>query len=151
VLNFPVDTLQKTLIVPPALLEGLGGVKPVEILKGKTDYLVVLENQEQIQSLQPDFRVLGSVPARGIIVTAPGDSVDFVSRFFAPQSGIDEDPVTGSAHTTLTPYWAEKLGKTQMDALQISPRGGVVKVQLLHDRVEIAGQVRLYLTGTIAY
>lgn len=149
ILDFPADTLQKTLVVPPALLEGLGGLKPVEVLKGKTDYMVVLTNQEQVQALSPDFRVLGSVPARGVIVTAPGDSVDFVSRFFAPQSGIDEDPVTGSAHTTLTPYWAEKLGKTQLDALQISPRGGVLKTQLLNERVEIAGKVRLYLTGQI--
>ena len=82
-------------------------------------------------------------------MTAKGDSVDFVSRFFAPQSGIAEDPVTGSAHTTLTPYWAEKLGKNELSALQVSSRGGVLKTKLLGNRVEIAGQVRLYMKGTI--
>jgi PhzF family phenazine biosynthesis protein len=149
VMDFPVDTIQKTAIVPPALLESLNGLKPLEVLKGKTDYMVVVETQQQVSDLQPDTRTLATVPARGLIVTAPGDDTDFVSRFFAPQSGIDEDPVTGSAHTTLVPYWAQKLGKTEFDARQISPRGGVIKAKLLGDRVEIAGQAKLYLRGTI--
>lgn len=149
VLNFPADSIHKQLLSPPALLEALGDITPVEILRGKTDFMAVLESEEQVRTLQPDIIVLSTLPARGVIITAPGDSVDFVSRFFAPQSGIAEDPVTGSAHTTLTPYWAEKLGKTEMEALQVSARGGVLKTKLIGDRVEIAGQVKLYLRGTI--
>ncbi|AEI47097.1 PhzF family phenazine biosynthesis protein [Runella slithyformis] len=149
ILDFPVDTLHKQLLAPPALLEAFGDVTPVEIFRGKTDFMAVLENEEQVRSLQPDVIVLSTLPVRGVIVTAKGEEVDFVSRFFAPQSGIAEDPVTGSAHTTLTPYWAEKLGKTELNALQVSKRGGVLKTKLLNDRVEIAGQVRLYLRGTI--
>lgn len=149
VLNFPADSIHKQLLSPPALLEALGDISPVEILRGKTDFMAVLESEEQVRTLQPDIIVLSTLPARGVIITAPGDSVDFVSRFFAPQSGIAEDPVTGSAHTTLTPYWADKLGKTEMEALQVSARGGVLKTKLIGDRVEIAGQVKLYLRGTI--
>lgn len=149
VLNFPADSIHKQLLSPPALLEALGDITPVEILRGKTDFMAVLESEEQVRTLQPDIIVLSTLPARGVIITAPGDSVDFVSRFFAPQSGIAEDPVTGSAHTTLTPYWAEKLGKTEMEALQVSARGGVLKTKLIGDRVEIAGQVKLYLRGAI--
>lgn len=149
VLNFPADSIHKQLLSPPALLEALGDITPVEILRGKTDFMAVLESEEQVRTLQPDIIVLSTLPARGVIITAPGNSVDFVSRFFAPQSGIAEDPVTGSAHTTLTPYWAEKLGKTEMEALQVSARGGVLKTKLIGDRVEIAGQVKLYLRGTI--
>lgn len=149
ILDFPVDTLHKQLLSPPALLEAFGGITPVEILRGKTDFMAVLENEEQVRSLQPDVIVLSTLPVRGVIVTAKGKDVDFVSRFFAPQSGIAEDPVTGSAHTTLTPYWAEKLGKTELNALQVSKRGGFLKTKLLNKRVEIAGQVRLYLRGTI--
>ena len=94
-----------------------------------------------------------NVPARGIIVTAPGTDVDFVSRFFGPQSGVDEDPVTGSAHTTLAPYWGERLGKTELTARQLSKRGGYLLCKL-HDtphgpRVDISGQVQLYLKGEL--
>lgn len=149
VLDFPTDHLHKQLVSPPALLEALGDITPLEILRGKSDFMAVLESEDQVRTLQPDVIVLSTLPVRGVIVTAKGDSVDFVSRFFAPQSGIAEDPVTGSAHTTLTPYWAEKLGKTELSALQVSPRGGVLKTKLFGDRVEIAGQVKLYLTGTI--
>ncbi|MFD1141885.1 PhzF family phenazine biosynthesis protein [Larkinella insperata] len=147
ILDFPVDTTH-IAIHPPALETSLGGIKPVEVLKGKTDYLIVFENEQQVLELKPDFREMATIPARGIIVTAPGsDSIDFVSRFFGPQSGIDEDPVTGSAHTTLIPYWAERLGKTTMTARQISKRGGYLRCKLVDERVEISGQVKLYLTG----
>lgn len=149
ILDFPVDTLHKQLVSPPALLEALGDVVPVEIIRGKTDFMAVLENEEQVRNLNPDVILLSTLPVRGVIITAKGQDVDFVSRFFAPQSGIAEDPVTGSAHTTLTPYWAEKLGKTEFSALQVSKRGGVLKTKLIGERVEIAGQVRLYLKGTI--
>lgn len=149
VLDFPVDSLHKQLLTPPALLEALGEITPVDIVKGKTDFLVVLENESLVRNLDIDVIVLSTVPARGVIVTAKGDEVDFVSRFFAPQSGIAEDPVTGSAHTSLTPYWAEKLKKDEFIALQVSPRGGYLKTKLRGERVDIAGQVRLYLRGTI--
>jgi len=147
VLDFPADTYLPS-VQPPALVNSLN-IKPLEVYKGKTDYMLVYENQQQIQDLAPEIIELSTVPARGIIVTAPGDEVDFVSRFFAPQSGIDEDPVTGSAHTTLIPYWAERLEKSELTARQISSRGGYLKCTLRENRVEIAGQVRLYLTGQI--
>jgi len=147
VLDFPVDAYQ-VAVQPPALTASLAR-KPVEVYKGRTDYLLVYENQQQILELAPDMLELSTVPARGIIVTAPGDDVDFVSRFFAPQSGVDEDPVTGSAHTTLIPYWAERLGKTRLTARQLSARGGYLNCTLNGSRVEIAGQARLYLTGEI--
>jgi PhzF family phenazine biosynthesis protein len=149
VLDFPADTLHTPSEIPEALLPSLGNEPVLEVLKGKTDYLVVFENQAQIESLQPDFRVMNTVAARGVIVTAKGNKTDFVSRFFAPQSGIDEDPVTGSAHTTLTPYWASQLNKNEFEALQLSARGGFLKTKLNGQRVEIAGQVKLYLQGQI--
>ncbi len=99
--------------------------------------------------MRPDFGKLGRVEARGVIVTARGTEVDFISRFFGPQVGIDEDPVTGSAHTSLAPYWAEKLGKTEMEAVQLSRRGGRLKVRLRGDRVDISGRARAYLEGRI--
>jgi PhzF family phenazine biosynthesis protein len=152
-LDFPADVLQKAAVQPPALVAGLGGPKPLEIHRGKTDFMVVYATQADVAGLKPDFRELATVPARGVIVTAPGTDVDFVSRFFGPQSGIDEDPVTGSAHTTLMPHWAEKLGKTELTARQISARGGYLRCKL-HEaetgaRVDIAGQVQLYLKGEI--
>lgn len=149
VLDFPADVLAPVANVPPALLESLSDVRPVAVLKGKTDYLVVFDNQAQIEALQPDFKRMATVAARGVIVTAPGHDVDFVSRFFAPQSGVDEDPVTGSAHTSLTPYWAAQLQKTSFEARQLSRRGGFLKTTLRGERVEIAGQVQLYLVGEI--
>ncbi|MFN4145405.1 MAG: PhzF family phenazine biosynthesis protein, partial [Runella sp.] len=149
-LNFPADTIQKQPVAPPALLEALGEVTPIEIWRGKTDYMVVVETEAQVRDLRPDIIILSTVPARGIIVTARGEDCDFVSRFFAPQSGIAEDPVTGSAHTTLTPYWAVQSGNTTFEAKQISARGGFLKTRLMDDdRVEISGQVRLYLKGNI--
>ncbi|MFD2569187.1 PhzF family phenazine biosynthesis protein [Spirosoma soli] len=150
-LDFPADTIQKANVQPPALLTSLHE-KPLLVFKGKTDYMLVYESQAQIEALEPDFREMSTVPARGVIVTAPGDAdsgVDFVSRFFGPQSGIDEDPVTGSAHTTLVPYWAEKLDKTELTARQLSKRGGFLRCKLNGERVDISGQVQLYLTGEI--
>ncbi len=157
-LDFPADVVQKATLQPPALLASLQE-KPIAVFKGKTDYMLVYETQAQIESLQPDFREMSTVPARGVIVTAPGNqnsdqAVDFVSRFFGPQSGMDEDPVTGSAHTTLVPYWAEQLGKTELTARQLSKRGGYLRCKLNDNgtspaRVDISGQVQLYLTGEI--
>ncbi len=147
-LNFPVDTLVEVPPIPE-LEKGLGA-KPLKTFKGKTDYMLVFESESQIKNMSPDFKLIGTVEARGIIVTARGNSVDFVSRFFGPQSGMDEDPVTGSAHTSLTPYWAKVLNKTEFTALQLSKRLGKLTCKLVGDRVEISGTGKLFLTGTIS-
>ncbi|EAY29667.1 PhzF family phenazine biosynthesis protein [Microscilla marina] len=148
-LDFPTDVLEKTDL-PEALIQGFG-VVPTEIWKGKTDYMLVFDTQDQVEALQPNFHWVARVEARGIIVTAPAKdtSIDFVSRFFAPQSGIDEDPVTGSAHTSLVPYWAKRLNKTTLVAHQVSPRGGIVHCQHQGERVKLAGKSSLYLEGNI--
>jgi PhzF family phenazine biosynthesis protein len=147
VLNFPADTIGKGCL--PIRVTDAMGMDPVEILKGKTDYLLVYENQKQIEELDPDFAVLSKATGRGIIATAKGNSSDFVSRFFAPQVGINEDPVTGSAHTTLIPYWSDRLGKTEMTAIQLSERKGHLRCKNLGDRVEIAGKAVTYMTAEI--
>lgn len=146
-LNFPADAI-RPIAEPTALTKALGK-KPKDCYLGKTDYLMVYETQEDIEQLKPDFGVLAQTGARGIIATAPGNEVDFVSRFFAPGVGIDEDPVTGSAHTTLMPYWTGKLGKTDLSARQISARGGQLQCRLQGDRVLIAGSAKTYLRGEI--
>lgn len=146
-LNFPTDTLQQVLLTEE-LRTGFDQT-PKEVWKGKTDYMLVFENEAQISNIKPDFAQIAKVKARGIIITAQGKEADFVSRFFAPQSGINEDPVTGSAHTTLTPYWAARLGKSILSAIQLSPRKGHLQCQLLGNRVEISGEGRLYLVGEI--
>ena len=147
-LDFPVDTYQ-VAVAPPALQESMRAVESFDVYKGKSDYMVVLDTEAQVRDLTPDFFILSTIPTRGIIVTAPGDEVDFVSRFLAPQSGIDEDPVTGSAHTTLIPYWANRLKKKVMTARQLSARGGYLRCELAGDRTLIGGQGRLYMTGEI--
>jgi PhzF family phenazine biosynthesis protein len=147
VLNFPADTLRE-IGIPENIAEAIG-LHPVEAYKGKTDYMLIYQDQSQIESIQPDFRKLKQTNARGIIVTAPGKESDFVSRFFAPAIGVDEDPVTGSAHTSLIPYWSKRLGKTEMTAIQLSSRRGYLKCNYLGDRVEIGGQAVTYLIGEI--
>lgn len=146
-LDFPKDHLEK-VDAPEGLFESLGR-EGIEVLKGKTDYLVVYNSEEDIRAIDPNFAELGKIDARGVIVTAPGKHVDFVSRFFGPQVGVDEDPVTGSAHTTLTPYWSEKLNKNKLYALQLSKRVGELQCELHGDRVKIAGHGRTYLIGEI--
>jgi len=128
---------------PPALIEGLGHI-PREVRKSR-DYLAVLGSDEDVRTLAPDFPRIATLDCLGVIATAKGSDVDFVSRFFAPGAGIDEDPVTGSAHSTLIPYWAEKLGKKQMTALQLSARGGTIFCETRGgDRVGIGGHAVLY-------
>lgn len=146
-LDFPVDKYRKSE-APKGLYEAVGAV-PEECYKGMTDYLLVYKSEDEITSINPDFRKLKQVDARGVMVTAEGKNADFVSRFFAPASGIDEDPVTGSAHTTLTPYWAARLSKNKLSAVQLSQRKGYLECELKNDRVEISGKVRTYLTGEI--
>jgi PhzF family phenazine biosynthesis protein len=147
VLDFPKDDVTE-IPLSEELLSAFAA-KPVAAFKGKTDYMLVFRSEGEIATMVPDLPKINPLPVRGVIVTAPGNEVDFVSRFFAPQSGIDEDPVTGSAHTTLTPYWSEKLGKTTLTAAQISPRRGELTCTLQEHRVLIAGQARLYLKGEI--
>ncbi len=132
---------------PKALWEGLGA-HPIECYK-ETDYLAVFEDEQTILDIQPDFKTLETLDARGLIITAPGKNCDFVSRFFAPTFGIDEDPVTGSAHCALTPYWSKKLTKKSLNAKQLSNRGGILKCSMHTDRVNISGQAVLYLQGQI--
>ena len=146
-LNFPADTFNQ-ITVTNDHIKCFNQV-PYEAYKGKTDFMFVFHKQQEIIELKPDLLQIRTLDARGLIATAKGDEVDFVSRFFAPQSGIDEDPVTGSAHTTLTPFWSEKLGKKEMKAIQLSPRKGYLHCTQLNDRVEIGGQVHIYLTGKI--
>jgi len=140
-LDFPVKIA--TAAEPPAeMLPALGVTSPVAVTRNVFDYMVEIESEQELRALQPDHSTLRKVSARGIIVTARSSSpeFDFVSRFFAPGSGIDEDPVTGSAHTALGPYWGAKLGKTEMVGYQASARGGVVRVRLNGERVILGGQ-----------
>jgi predicted PhzF superfamily epimerase YddE/YHI9 len=132
---------------PPDLLAGLGG-RPSATLKS-ADYFVVYDSAGDISVLRPRMDLLRKVDLRGVIVTAPGDCSDFVSRFFAPSLGIDEDPVTGSAHCALTPYWSERLGRKELHALQVSERGGELFCTDAGDRVLIAGRAVKFLSGTI--
>lgn len=146
-LNFPVDSIQE-IDFDWESFQGLS-LPAKEVFMGKTDYLFVYEKESQVANMMPDFIEIAKLNARGIIITAPGDEVDFVSRFFGPQSGIDEDPVTGSAHTTLIPYWSKKLNKNLLTAKQLSFRGGELTGELCGDRVKISGECVLYLTGEI--
>lgn len=146
-LDFPTDKVGQ-IETPEILLKSIG-VAPLETWKGREDYLVLVENQTAVANLKPDFRTMGGLKSRGVLVTALGTDVDFVSRCFFPAYGIEEDPATGSAHTTLTPFWAKRLGKTELTARQISPRGGFLKCQLRGDRTAISGQATTYLEGTI--
>ena len=148
VMDFPARPAAPTE-APPGLLAALGGA-PREVLRAR-DHLVVYDSPAEIAALKPDLAALGKVDCWAAIVTAPGeDGIDFVSRFFAPAQGVPEDPVTGSSHTTLTPYWAKRLGKTELEARQLSRRGGALRCTLNGDRVSIAGRAVLYLEGQIS-
>ena len=146
-LDFPTDKIVK-IDTPEIIMKSLG-LMPLETWKGREDYLILVENQSVVANLKPAFRTMAQLKSRGVIVTAEGEDVDFVSRCFYPAYGIDEDPATGSAHTTLTPFWAKRLGKTELTARQISCRGGFLKCQLLGNRTAISGQAITYLEGTI--
>jgi PhzF family phenazine biosynthesis protein len=146
-LDFPADP-----IVPAEpidlLIAGLGA-EPVELYRGRDDYLAIFDNEDTIASLRPDVALISQVPSRGVIISSIGNEVDFVSRFFAPQAGVAEDPVTGSAHTTLIPYWSNRLAKIKLFARQISKRGGDLICTNLGERVEIGGHAVTYLAGEI--
>lgn len=139
-LDFPA-TPAAPAAPPSGLLEALG-VNPLFVGKTRFDYLVVLDSPQAVLAVRPDYAKLGEIPCRGVIVTARANDgeFDFVSRFFAPAVGVNEDPVCGSAHCCLTPYWAEQLGKTELMAHQVSERGGVLRLQHRGDRVILGGQ-----------
>jgi PhzF family phenazine biosynthesis protein len=145
-MDFPTDDMPQ--VDPPAVLFQALGVRSDHVFF-TDDYMIVLDSEEEVLNLDPDFRLLSEVNARGVIVTAPGKEVDFVSRFFAPGAGIDEDPVTGSAHTKLTPYWSRKLGKDILEARQISKRVGELTCRNKGERTEILGSAITYMIGEI--
>lgn len=145
-LDFPAitgESIESTQALAAAL-----GSKPVEVYRSM-DYMAVLKTEQQVAGVQPELGLVRELGLRGLIVTAPGNEVDFVSRFFAPAYGVDEDPVTGSAHCMLAPYWSKRLGKNQLDAVQLSQRKGWVSCQVKMDRVLLSGRTHLYLKGMI--
>ena len=147
VMNFPARP-SMPVPTPPGLVEALG-VVPCEVVADATNYLVLLETAQVVRELAPDITAIGRLERSGVIVTGPGDGkFDFVSRYFAPAKGIPEDPVTGSAHCALAPYWAQRLNKREFLAYQASPRGGEIICRCVHDRVELEGTVVFYLEGT---
>jgi len=146
VLDFPSRPAVKT-DVPDGLFDAIGRV-PREVLRSR-DYMLVYDSEDDIRAIAPDFSTLARIPTHAVIVTAPGETCDFVSRFFAPEAGINEDPVTGSSHCNLIPYWSERLGKTEMFARQLSSRGGEIYCELAGDRVKIGGHAVLYMKGEI--
>ena len=125
------------------------GCKVLEVYRGIDDFMVVIDSESEVKDLKPNFSEISKLDSRGLIVTAHGVDVDFVSRWFGPQTGVDEDPVTGSAHTLLAPYWSAKLGKNKMNAKQLSNRGGFLICEVKDKTVEITGQAKLYLRGSI--
>ncbi len=147
-MNFPARPPIECNHVHPRLLEALGGSS--ELVLGARDYLVVYRTEDEVRALQPNMQLLCETDRFAVIVTAPGTRSDFVSRFFAPAKGVPEDPVTGSAHCTLIPYWAKRLRKSKLHALQVSPRGGELWCEDLGDRVSMAGSAVCYLEGTIS-
>ncbi len=149
ILDFPADKAiqQKE---ENKIVQAIGSV-PKEIWKGKEDRLLIYESEQDIINISPDFNKLAKATKHGVIVSSPGNNVDFVSRFFAPAVGINEDPVTGSAHTTLTPYWADRLKKQELIAKQISSRGGDLRCKNKGERIEIGGKVVFFLEGVIEF
>jgi PhzF family phenazine biosynthesis protein len=149
-LNFPA-TPEQQATPPPRLMEALG-VAPKYVGKSKFDYLVEVEKEETVRNLKPDFGLLRAMQVRGVMVTSQATMAgyDFVSRFFAPGSGIDEDPVTGSAHCCLGPFWSNRLGKNELTAFQASRRGGTVRVRVGDDRVYLSGQAVTVFRGELA-
>lgn len=148
-LNFPASFVNETAISEK--IKEAFSIHPQQCFRGRDDLMLVYQNEEEIKKLKPDFQKINEIDARGIIVTAQSDKFDFVSRFFAPAVGVNEDPVTGSAHTMLIPYWAKKFNKAELTAKQVSTRSGILKCRYLDDRVEIGGKAVTYLTGEINF
>lgn len=148
-LNFPA-TPEEEIEAPAVLIEALG-INPIYTGKSIFNYLIEVESEDIVRNIAPDFTKLMKVPLRGVIVTAKSKEYDFVSRFFAPEVGIFEDPVTGSAHCCLGPYWKKKLGKDSFNAYQASKRGGMLKVQVAGERVLISGKAVTVMEGSLLY
>lgn len=146
VLDFPVGSLAPA--ADPTALSAALGAQPLELFSG-FQWLALFDSEAAVRALTPDMRALVETGIHGVIATAPGVGCDFVSRFFAPSAGVPEDPVTGSAHTRLTPFWAARLGKSSLHARQVSARGGELWCKLQGERVRIAGHACLYLEGSI--
>ena len=149
-MDFPAKPEQPAGFIPG--ISGALGIDPVYVGRSQFDVIVEVESETDVRTMTPDFGALRRVEARGVIVTArsEADGIDFVSRFFAPLVGVDEDPVTGSAHCALAPYWAQKLGKTELTAYQASPRGGTVRLRSAGDRVHLGGRALTVLRGELA-
>lgn len=150
-MDFPSEPVSAAEAPPPGLIEALG-VEPVFVGRNRLDYLVELESAAAVRAASPHFVALREVPTRGVILTAPADTAahDFISRFFAPGTGIDEDDATGSAHCCLGPFWAARLGKRDLTGYQASPRGAVIRVRVNDERVELLGQAVTIVTGNLA-
>jgi PhzF family phenazine biosynthesis protein len=148
-LDFPVTPAEP--VDPPAGLLDALGVAAEFVGRNRFDHLVLVDSEQALRAIDPDFRRLANVATRGVIVTARSDDsrFDFVSRFFAPAAGVDEDPVTGSAHCCLGPFWADRLGKTELTGFQASQRGGIVRVRVKGDRVILGGQALTIWEGTL--
>ena len=148
-LNFPANP-DEPAAVPPGLMEALG-IIPKYVGRSRFDYLVEVDSEDSIRKILPDFNLLKALPVQGIMVTSPATSpgYDFVSRFFAPRAGINEDPVTGSAHCTLGPFWSKRLGKKEMIAYQASERGGVLRIRVAGDRIYLGGRAVTILRGEL--
>ena len=147
-IDFPADPPTEVSEIPAGLFEGLN-IKPTSVWKGKFDYMVEVEKEEIVNNLQPNFNLIATIPSRGVLVTSKGEEVDFVSRCFFPQTGVDEDSVTGSAHCLLVSYWNSKTGKSSFIATQNSKRGGKLICKLQADRVLMSGYATLYMKGEI--
>jgi PhzF family phenazine biosynthesis protein len=147
-MDFPAFPPEPVLEIPDFLEQGLG-VKPLEVYKNFENYFCILESELAVVSLEPELSTIAKLHPMMVCITAKGESADFVSRYFAPSEGIPEDPVTGSIHATLTPLWAQRLGKTFLQARQVSARGGDLECEMNGDRVLIRGQAVVYLRGEI--
>jgi predicted PhzF superfamily epimerase YddE/YHI9 len=148
-LDFP--SLPATLCDPPPTLHSALGLKPAETLRNERRYLVVYDREKEVRDLKPDIAGVRKIPVQGIIVTAKSETAgyDFVSRFFAPNAGVDEDPVTGSAHCTLAPYWCQRLKREELMGYQTSARGGMVRVKMAGDRVLMSGKAVTTIKGEL--
>ena len=146
-LDFPADVMER-LDIDDKLIEMLG-IKPIEAFKGRDDFMCIFKDESSIKSIKPNFEILKTYPVRGLIVSAKSIDYDFISRCFFPITGVDEDPVTGSAHTSLTPYWSKVLNKDELFAKQVSTRGGELKCKLSGERVIIGGEAITYMKGSI--
>ena len=146
-LDFPSDTYSE--VIDKAFVEDLLGFEPNHLFKGSDDYLAIFSSEDIIKNLKPNFLKISQIKSRGLIASAPGDQVDFTSRCFYPQFGVNEDPVTGSAHTLMIPYWSDYLGRHEMVAHQLSKRGGILYCEHKEERVLIGGETAIYMNGEI--